>query len=349
MNNIKIHARNISGLGATILVNNLFETLKFQDKRLNFELILPNENQFPRSNISARNVHIEYIDYLIKPISRFWELLRKYEVEADGLIVLGDIPLNYSGRSIVFLQNPHVIPTLTKVNSLNIWMNRFFFRRNINANTIIIVQTDLIKRELLQNYKGTLDAQNVVVLRQPLPMNIKKDNDASERSLTGNGLKLFYPARRYRHKNHSFAEGLTDHVLDASCVSEIIFTTTKPRSLKNDKIRYVGELTQMAVSEIYNDSDALLFLSETESFGFPLLEAMSLGKPILAPNLPYVREMCGTTPFYFENGDTYSFVCACQKLLRFLKSGDHISYEQELAAFPTSWSNFTENILELVF
>lgn len=349
MNNIIIHARNISGLGATILVNNLLETLKFQKKNLHFKLILPNQQQFPRSKLLAQNVQLEYTGYFIKSIARFWELFRKYDVEADGLIVLGDIPLNYSGRSIVFLQNPHVIPTLTKFNGLSILVNRYFFGRNINKHTIIVVQTDLIKRELLLNYKGNLEAQNIVVLRQPLPKNINKHIDASEQPQLDTGLKLFYPARRYQHKNHSFVEGLTNHVLDEAWVSEIIFTTKKPRSLKNDKISYVGELTQMAVSGVYNDSDALLFLSETESFGFPLLEAMSLGKPILAPDLPYVREMCGTTPFYFENGDINSFVCACQKLLQFLKTGDNISYAQELAKFPTNWSNLTESLLELVF
>ena len=35
--------------------------------------------------------------------------------------------------------------------------------------------------------------------------------------------------------------------------------------------------------------DALLFLSTDESYGFPLIEAMFVGLPIICPDLPYAR------------------------------------------------------------
>lgn len=43
---------------------------------------------------------------------------------------------------------------------------------------------------------------------------------------------------------------------------------------------------------VYSCARALIFPSFAESFGLPLLKAQSVGLPILAPELDYVRDVC---------------------------------------------------------
>ena len=57
------------------------------------------------------------------------------------------------------------------------------------------------------------------------------------------------------------------------------------------------------------DHDVLVFPSLTETFGFPLVEAMAVGVPVVAADTPIHREICGDAALYFEPGNPED-VCA---------------------------------------
>ena len=50
----------------------------------------------------------------------------------------------------------------------------------------------------------------------------------------------------------------------------------------------------------YEAADACLFPSLCESFGHPLVEAMALGKPLIAADRSYARELCGAHALYVD-------------------------------------------------
>ena len=54
------------------------------------------------------------------------------------------------------------------------------------------------------------------------------------------------------------------------------------------------------MEHLYLDSDIFVFPSFTESFGFPMAEAMSYGLPIVASDTPVNREICGEAAVYFS-------------------------------------------------
>ena len=55
-------------------------------------------------------------------------------------------------------------------------------------------------------------------------------------------------------------------------------------------------------------SDALLFTSERETLGLPLLEALYFEKPAVLPNKAYAREIYGDAGVYYDE-DTPESVC----------------------------------------
>lgn len=61
------------------------------------------------------------------------------------------------------------------------------------------------------------------------------------------------------------------------------------------------------LAEAYAGAKLFAYPSFNEGFGFPPLEAMSVGCPVLASRIPAVNEVCGDAPFYFDPGDQGSF------------------------------------------
>ncbi|MHB1533048.1 MAG: glycosyltransferase family 4 protein [Acidimicrobiales bacterium] len=57
------------------------------------------------------------------------------------------------------------------------------------------------------------------------------------------------------------------------------------------------------VRGLYASHDALFFPSHTESFGFPLLEAMASGLPVVASDIPATREVVAGHGWLFPDGD----------------------------------------------
>lgn len=74
--------------------------------------------------------------------------------------------------------------------------------------------------------------------------------------------------------------------------------------------RWVGELERADVFGLYRGASALVMTSRAESLGLPLAEAMQCGLVVVAPDLPYARELCGDAAVYFEAGDVGGLVSA---------------------------------------
>lgn len=58
------------------------------------------------------------------------------------------------------------------------------------------------------------------------------------------------------------------------------------------KIFNLGHLPRVRVLELYAQAGALVFPSTAETFGLPLIEAASMGLPIVASERDYVRDVC---------------------------------------------------------
>ncbi|HKX18174.1 MAG TPA: glycosyltransferase family 1 protein [bacterium] len=69
------------------------------------------------------------------------------------------------------------------------------------------------------------------------------------------------------------------------------------------QVRLLGRIPNAAVHRLYDAADLFVYPSLCESFGFPLVEAMASGLPIVAADLPLNREMCGEAAAYYPPRD----------------------------------------------
>jgi glycosyltransferase involved in cell wall biosynthesis len=114
-----------------------------------------------------------------------------------------------------------------------------------------------------------------------------------------------------------------------------------------DWIKCVGHLSAGSVLSEYEAADGLLFLSRSESLGFPLLEAMCIGLPIICPDLPYARVLCGDEAIYFAPDEVLSLRAAVVELHRRLQNGWWPDWREATRRIPSSWSTVASSMLKI--
>lgn len=80
------------------------------------------------------------------------------------------------------------------------------------------------------------------------------------------------------------------------------------------KVRWLGRVSDTCLDSLYNLSKFVVFPSRFEGFGFPLLEAMKLGKPIISSDAGSLPEIAGGAALIFPSGDSSALAMAMQQL-----------------------------------
>jgi glycosyltransferase involved in cell wall biosynthesis len=84
----------------------------------------------------------------------------------------------------------------------------------------------------------------------------------------------------------------------------------------DDSVRVVPFVSADLLAAIYRRAALLLLPSESEGFGLPVIEAMACGTPVIASDLPALREVGGIATTYRHNCDVTAWAEAISELLR---------------------------------
>jgi hypothetical protein len=350
---VRLHLTNIVGLGAVRLLQSLLPSLLTQTDYLVKEIYLPAGGEL--SNFALFNdgtLRTYYKRYLPNSISRLFECTI-FGSQFDGatpLLVFGDIPLRCKSKQTVFVQTPLLIRganTGRQIGAIKYWIARWLFRRNIRYAANFIVQTEAMKLSLGNSYPEI--RARIHVIAQPAPGWLIKSQLKRKKFHNGadSGLRLFYPAASYPHKNHRILSEIIQP--EKWPVSKLILTipdTLNPNASLS-WMHCVDKLEPDAVINEYQTADALLFLSLSESFGFPLVEAMWIGLPIICPDLPYARTLCGEHAIYFDPHSVTSLHAAVVELSNRLKSGWWPDWSRSMEKIPQNWNEVAAAMLQL--
>ena len=117
-------------------------------------------------------------------------------------------------------------------------------------------------------------------------------------------IRLFYPARGYVQKNHSYLP-LVSRAFEETFGIPLTFVTTlrlaEVQRIFPDPepcIINVGEISRGQCAYLYGKTDALFFPSLNETFSSSPIEAITIGKPVIAMDLPFMNEMLGGNCWY---------------------------------------------------
>jgi glycosyltransferase involved in cell wall biosynthesis len=348
---IRLHLTNVYGTGAVQLLKSLLPSLETQENFRVKSIYLPNRGDL-NTYLSANDTTevLIYHRKLSNALSRLFECIFNSSAfeKKSPLLVLGDLPLRVNCSQTVFLQNPHLLnPSKISLSTLKYMVSRAVFRFNLPFVDAVIVQTpvmsDLFKRTY-PKFRG-----RVHTIAQPVPGWLLKSSIRRDRSTWSNDrkLKLIYPAAVYPHKNHSLLACIEK---DSDLPIEQLILTLDAKlnpACHLEWIRCLGHLSSDGMLAAYSSIDGLLFLSNEESYGFPLVEAMHIGVPIICPDLPYARILCGTEAIYFDSNNHESLKLAIYELFFRLNKGWWPDWKKQLLEIPGSWDDVAKKFLEI--
>jgi glycosyltransferase involved in cell wall biosynthesis len=178
----------------------------------------------------------------------------------------------------------------------------------IENATHIIAISESTKNDIIDIYKITEDKITTIHLASSLEKNIKIE------AIDVPAKYLLYVGNRERHKNFIFfikaiATVLKNNKISLICAGGGKFDEKTIELLNN--LNIYDLVLQVPINEsklafLYQNAICFVFPSLYEGFGLPILEAMSMGCPVIASNTSSLPEVGGNAALYFDPNDEKS-------------------------------------------
>lgn len=293
------------------------------------------------------------IDITLKPLDQVeesdypnYDIIHSYNAYATGrhiapIVKRHNIPLvlTMTGTDVnEHLQHPETRPSMVEV---------------VDYASRIVFLTEQAKNNLAEVYPGAAEKSRVVNLGVDLPPGKGKtrsdfglgDDEFIFLLVAGirpvkRPLDAFAPLARLNQMHADVRFILAGPVLDDNTYGEV--ETAFQDSLH---ARYIGRVPYEEIADLYRAADVVLNTSSSEGLSHALLEAMSLGKPILASHVPGNRDLIqdGVNGFLYRNADEFvekgDLLYSNQDVIANVSEGavrtvqEHFSLERELEAF----------------
>jgi len=90
----------------------------------------------------------------------------------------------------------------------------------------------------------------------------------------------------------------------------VLVGATKPWAHELPDVTLTGRVSDDELAAIYSGARALVFPSDDEGFGLPTVEALACGTPVVASDLPVLREVLGDRATFVQSGDLEGLLAA---------------------------------------
>jgi glycosyltransferase involved in cell wall biosynthesis len=216
----------------------------------------------------------------------------------DTVLCFGNLPPLFkpAGRVILFLQNRYLVGSrdlsgFSTGQRLRITLERRWLRTRLPGVAEVVVQSPSVAREI----EAELGVAAKVLSFLP--------DDFVARQRPDVRYDFLYVASGEPHKNHRTLiaawkllarEGFRPSLcltLDPAGASDLLAWIRQEAEGAELRVENAGNMDRARLQRLYTESKALIYPSLFESLGLPLVEAATLGLPVLAPELDYVRDV----------------------------------------------------------
>lgn len=263
---------------------------------------------------SRKNIKFIFPKYTKRMARIYWDHigLKKWaetnKIKPQLIISLQNTTISYDRSIPQITYVMQAIPfvdikwNIFKKNERVLWFYKniypFFMRIGLGANNFVVTQSEWIKYEFAKKFNFPLE--KIFAIR-PI-INIMSTPD--EKQFNQNEYNIFCPSSPFVYKNNveisNALSFLKSKNVDISKLrvyvtfedkDDIILHKSIQKNHLENNFCFIGRMPYNEMLEYYKGCDLVVFPSYLETFGLPLLEAASFGKPILCANEAYSREV----------------------------------------------------------
>lgn len=119
----------------------------------------------------------------------------------------------------------------------------------------------------------------------------------------------------------------------------VLVGATRPWAHELPDVILTGHVSDDALAAIYSGARALVFPSDDEGFGLPTVEALACGTPVVASDIPVLREVLGDRATFVDADDLEGLLAAGAAATRPAPAAPAWSWEDAAAA---TWRVYEE-------
>jgi len=261
---------------------------------------------------TCRNIKYIYVrerkgmvDRLAWDLYRLRRYLKQNNIAPDLIINMQNVAVLGFHRipQIVYLHQPLIFSKF-RISLIRREDRILFFYRYIYKSAVVFmlfltdsrvyVQTEWMKEQVSLLLRKSITVKKIAP-SVGIGQATKRSEDDDESKFV-----IVYPTSDLKYKNNDTVikamEYLKLHNREIYDKIELRVTIEKSSKylLAPENIKFIGHQPRSEMIQLYNSSSAMVFPSYLESFGLPLIEAASIGLPIIVSDLPYSREILGT-------------------------------------------------------
>ena len=272
----------------------------------------------------------KYLKNIIDKISYFQIQNSKCEIVHD----------TYYSKEILNFKNKKKV--ITVYDLIHEKFHKLYKNNNLDLKKKIINEADAIicisnntKKDLIEYYRPDEKKIFVVHLGYDHIENDSLDSGHNKIKIPENfilfvGSRLKYKNFQLFIKSYALKKIINDN-FDVICFGGGNFSKNEKSLFSelaiNNKIHYLQGNDDF-LSYLYLKAKLFIFPSQYEGFGIPLIEAMSVGCPVLASNINIFNEICESGIHYFSNNDQKDLI---EKLEYLLSSDKNLLSKVNLA------------------
>lgn len=245
-----------------------------------------------------------------------------------------DLPLILSVHDIAYLTRKEWYPYR------NGPLRRAFYRASIRRADRIIVPSEFTRQEIIRKFPAAESRIRTIPLA--VSGSFYPDFEAAARTALEYGL----PDRFLLHVGDIHPRRRMDLMSEAARKTGLSLVAVGRELVPGPDTNYSVRLEGVSGEDLrglYNAAEALLYFSEYEGFGLPVLEAMACGTPVVAGDRASVPEVCGDAAV-LVSGDPEEFV---EAILKVINNKDKYSRRGLERAAEFSWKKTAEMTVDV--
>lgn len=336
------------------LIKRVIEQDSDHEYVLYFDYRTRDVNEFKRDNVTVKHFPFShYGKYLSFGYSHM--LISAYLVK-EGLalyhVPAGNVPLTYPKQvlytvhDLAIYKNPEWFPS-------QILSRHVLTPRSLKAADHIIAVSQSTKQDL-KDFFNIPDTKISVIYEgadvEKIPLKRKKQEVVEKFKLPReyfffigtleprkNLLQLIRAYKKCLTQDQKFKDVPLVIAGNPGHRHEQLFDEMKELGLTKKEVRYLGYVTHNEKIELYKHATALVFPSLYEGFGIPVLEAMTLGTPVIASNISSIPEITGKTAMLVDPEKEQDLADAMKLMLSNPKRRDQLAKKALEQAKKFSW------------